>query len=99
MLNISKELKDEVLTVTLDGRLDTITARELEKELENLYGVNKIVIDLEKLEYMSSAGLRVILILQKKMSIKGGLVVKNPNAEIKELFDMTGFSDYLIIEQ
>jgi anti-sigma B factor antagonist len=99
MLEIEKKLEEGVLTFTLTGRLDTITSRQLENEIPSLYGVTKMVFDFSKLEYMSSAGLRLILILQKKMSVQGSLVVKNPNPEIKELFDMTGFSDYLEIEE
>ncbi len=98
MLTIDKNIENGILTFILEGRLDTITSRQLESEIPNLYGIEKIVFDLSKLEYMSSAGLRIILILQKKMSIKDGLVVKNPNPEIKGLFDMTGFSDYLLFE-
>ena len=99
MLEIEKKLEEGVLTFILTGRLDTMTSRQLESAIPSLYGVTKLVFDFSKLEYMSSAGLRLILILQKKMSVQGTLVVKNPNPEIKELFDMTGFSDYLEIEQ
>ncbi len=99
MLTINKILEDGILTFILEGRLDTITSKQLESEIPNLYGITKIIFDFTKLEYMSSAGLRLILILQKKMSVQGTLVVKNPNPEIKGLFDMTGFSEYLEFDQ
>ena len=100
MLNINKEKKgNEKLFVGLEGRLDTVTAPQLENELkESLDGITELVIDAEKLEYISSAGLRVLLSAQKIMSKQGSMVVKNVSEEVNEIFEVTGFSDILTIE-
>lgn len=99
MLNISKNLSDTKLSVALEGRLDTTTAPEFEAALnENIANVTELIIDLEKLEYISSAGLRVLLSAQKTMNKQGSLVIRNSSDEIKEIFDVTGFSDILTIE-
>ena len=98
MLKIDKNIEDDVLTIVLEGRLDTNTSLELEKQLPNLYGINKIIFDMEKLEYMSSAGLRLILMLQKKIQLKGTIVIRKPNEEIKNVLDMSGFTKYFTIE-
>ena len=87
------------LTIALEGRLDTVTAPELEKELkEILDGASELVMDFEKLEYISSAGLRVLLSAQKVMGRKGGMKVTGVNETIMEIFEVTGFSDILTIE-
>ena len=96
-MKIDKNLNGSELTIKLEGRLDTITSPELEKELGDLNGVNSIVFDFENLDYISSAGLRVLLSCQKKMNIQGTMVIKNVKSEIKDVFDMTGFSDILTI--
>ena len=99
MLNIEKTQNNDTLTVALDGRLDTTTAPQLESELKAaLDDVNALVIDMKKLAYISSAGLRVLLSAQKVMNKKGGMVVRNVNAEIMDIFDVTGFVDILTIE-
>ena len=99
MLNINKTLEDKKLTVALEGRLDTTTAPELEKALtEALDGVETLIIDLAKLEYISSAGLRVLLSAQKRMMKQGGMKVTHVNETIMEIFEVTGFSDILTIE-
>ena len=99
MLNITKDAKDSSLTVMLEGRLDTTTAPELENEIkENVSGVTELIMDFSKLEYISSAGLRVLLSAQKTMNKQGSMVVKNASEEVKEIFDVTGFSDILNIE-
>lgn len=99
MLNISKNLSDTKLSVALEGRLDTTTAPEFEAALnESIANVSELIIDLEKLEYISSAGLRVLLSAQKTMNKQGSLVIRNASDEIKEIFDVTGFSDILTIE-
>ena len=86
-----------ILTVTLDGRLDTTTAPELEKFFgENYDGTGSIVIDCEKLSYISSAGLRVLLGTQKKT--KGAMKLINVCELVMEVFEMTGFADILVIE-
>ena len=99
MLKISKVSYGKKLVVALDGRLDTVTAPQLEGELKGLYeGVTELEIDCEKLEYISSAGLRVLLSAQKVMNKQGSMVVKNVSEEVKEIFEVTGFSDILTIE-
>ena len=99
MLNISKNLSDTKPSVALEGRLDTTTAPEFEAALnESIANVSELIIDLEKLEYISSAGLRVLLSAQKTMNKQGSLVIRNSSDEIKEIFDVTGFSDILTIE-
>ena len=99
MLNITKEAENEKAVFTLEGRLDTITAPQLEKELkETLDGVRELTLDFEKLDYISSAGLRVLLSAQKIMNKQGEMTVTNCSEEIMEIFDVTGFSDILSIE-
>ena len=96
---ITKTLEEKRLTVKVEGRLDTATAPELEQELgEVINEAEELVFDLEGLEYMSSAGLRILLATQKKMSDKGGMKVINVNDVIMEIFEITGFSDILTIE-
>ena len=98
-MTITKTMEEKVLTVKVEGRLDTATAPELEEELaEVLEEAEELVFDLEGLDYMSSAGLRILLATQKKMSLKGGMKVINVNDVIREIFDITGFSDILTIE-
>lgn len=98
-MTITKTLEDKILNVKVEGRLDTATAPELEKELEEVLGeAEELVFDFEGLEYMSSAGLRILLATQKKMSAKGGMKVTNVNDVISEIFEITGFSDILTIE-
>jgi len=100
MLNITKEKAgDGELLVFLEGRLDTVTAPQLENELKDaLDDVKKLVIDAAKLEYISSAGLRVFLSTQKIMNQKGKMIVKNLSEEVKEIFEITGFLDILTVE-
>ncbi len=99
MLNITKDLKEKDLTVFLEGRLDTTTAPELEGELkDSIADVANLTLDFSKLEYISSAGLRVLLSTQKIMKKQGEMTVKNPSEEVREIFDVTGFSDILNIE-
>ena len=99
MLNINKKLEDKNLTVALEGRLDTTTAPQLETELKNdLPEVTTLVMDFEKLEYISSAGLRVLLSTQKTMNKQGEMKLIHVNEVINEIFEVTGFSDILNIE-
>ncbi|MBE7004142.1 MAG: STAS domain-containing protein [Ruminococcaceae bacterium] len=87
------------LTVALEGRLDTTTAPQLEEGLrDSLGGVTELVFDLAKLEYVSSAGLRVFLSAQKTMNKQGKMVIRNANSAIMDVFEVTGFSDILRIE-
>ncbi len=98
-LTIIKKMNEEIPVLALEGRLDTITAPELEKEISELSDdVKGLVIDMEKLEYVSSAGLRVILKAYKTLSSKEGLKIVNASDDIKEVFNITGFSDFLTIE-
>ncbi len=99
MLDIKKTLEAGSLNVVLDGRLDTTTAPELEQQIkEDIEGVKELTFDMEKLDYISSAGLRVLLSCQKIMSKQGNMVVKNVSEEVMEIFEVTGFSDILTIE-
>ena len=98
-MTITKTLNEKDLTIALEGRLDTITSPELEKTLqEALPGVETLTMDFEKLEYISSAGLRVLLSAQKIMAARGGMKVRNVNELVNEVFEVTGFSDILTIE-
>ena len=99
MLNINKTVEATTLTVALEGRLDTTTAPKLEAELkESLNGMKEVVLDFAKLEYISSAGLRVLLSAQKIMNKQGSMKLINVNDTIQEIFEVTGFSDILTIE-
>ncbi len=99
MLNIDKKTEGKKLVFKLSGRLDTTTAPELETEVKgNIDGVENLEFDFADLEYISSAGLRVLLTSQKTMNKQGNMVVKNCSDEIIEIFDVTGFSDILTIE-
>ena len=99
MLNIEKTTNASELTVALAGRLDTTTAPELEKELKaSLDGMTALSIDMAGLEYISSAGLRVLLSAQKIMNKQGEMTVIHVNETIMEIFEVTGFSDILTIE-
>lgn len=98
-MTINKQQNGSALTLALEGRLDTVTSPELEKELKaSLDGVDTLTLDFEKLEYISSAGLRVLLSAHKIMSAKGGMKVINVNEIVREVFDVTGFADILTIE-
>ena len=99
MLNISKESNATSLTVILEGRLDTTTAPDLEKELkDSLDDVTELIMDFEKLEYISSAGLRVLLSAQKIMSRQGEMKLIHVSDTVIEIFEVTGFDDILTIE-
>lgn len=96
---INKEVNGDSLTIALDGRLDTTTAPQLEAEItSSLDGIKNFVIDMEKLVYVSSAGLRVLLKAQKIMNKQGSMVIKNVSQDIKEIFEVTGFDELLSIE-
>ena len=98
-MDIKKTSDGGRLTIALDGRLDTTTSPELTKELESsLDGVNELVFDLAKLEYISSSGLRVLLSAQKKMNSQGAMKVKNASEMVNEVFEITGFDEILTIE-
>ena len=98
-MTIEKNLNGTELTVTVIGRLDTTTAPQLEAEFkQNIGGVEKLVLDFASLEYLSSAGLRVLLAAQKVMNKQGEMIIKNVNDTINEIFEVTGFIDILTIE-
>ena len=97
-LNIETKFSD-VNTIVLSGRLDTVTAPQLEAELEKILSdSDALVLDMANLEYISSAGLRVILKAQKAMNTKGTMKLIHVGESIMEVFDITGFSDFLNIE-
>lgn len=99
IMTITKTQNGNSLTLALDGRLDTTTAPQLEAELKNsIDGIDTLLFDFEKLEYISSAGLRVLLSAQKVMNKQGKMVVRHVNETIAEVFEVTGFSDILTIE-
>ena len=97
-MKITETKNGSALTVALEGRLDTMTASELEEALNAaLTDVTELTFDLEKLEYISSAGLRVLLSAQKTMNRQGSMKVLHANEMILEIFEVTGFSDILTI--
>ena len=98
-MNIIKEIKNKTLNIALEGRLDTTTAPQLEAELKQSISDNeRLIFDFTKLEYLSSAGLRVLLAAQKMMDKQGEMVICNVNDVIAEVLEVTGFSDILTIE-
>lgn len=99
MLNIHQTTENEKTILALTGRLDTVTAPELEQKIkEALPSASALTLDLENLEYISSAGLRVLLAAQKALTGKGGLTITHAGEAIMEIFEVTGFSDILTIE-
>ncbi|MBQ1484419.1 MAG: STAS domain-containing protein [Firmicutes bacterium] len=99
MLNIDKKADNGTLDLALEGRLDTVTAPNLDAVIkESLDGVTELVMDFEKLDYISSAGLRVLLAAQKIMNAQGSMKVIKVNEAIMGVFEVTGFSDILTIE-
>ncbi len=98
-MNINTEKNGNEFIISIEGRLDTITAPELETIVRtSLEGIISLVLDFSKLEYISSAGLRVVLTAQKIMNKQGKMVIRNVNSDVHEVFDITGFSDILTIE-
>lgn len=98
-MNVIKENSGSQLTLRIQGRLDTTTAPQLETELKaSVEGVTELVLDLAELAYISSAGLRVVLMAQKIMNKQGAMVVRNVDPNVLEVFEVTGFSDILTIE-
>lgn len=98
-MTINKTQDGSSLVIALEGRLDTTTAPELDSVIKSdLAGITDLTMDLEKLEYLSSAGLRVLLSAQKTMNKQGSMVVTNTNETINEIFEITGFSDILTIQ-
>lgn len=98
-MTIKKELNDGELKVEVSGRLDTVTSPELEKSLmENFTGVSSLILDFAQLEYISSAGLRVLLIAQKQMNKQGKMALINVNETVMEILELTGFDQILTIQ-
>ena len=98
-MTINKIKENDSLMIALEGRLDTLTAPKLDAEIQGaLDGIKSLVFDFEKLAYISSAGLRILLSAQKVMNKQGTMVIKNAGPEIREIFDVTGFSDILTLE-
>ena len=98
-MKITKQLNNKELTLQLEGELNSVTAPEFEEVIKNeLNNVDSLIIDLVKLSYLSSAGLRALLVAQKIMIKKDGMVVRHPNNEVMEIFSLTGFLDVLNIE-
>lgn len=99
MLNINKTVEDGNLVYVLTGRLDTITSPELERELKDELGdANSLTLDMTGLDYISSAGLRVLLTAWKAMSKRGDMKLTHVNETVMEILEVTGFSDILSIE-
>ena len=98
-MQIEKKTENSVVSIALEGRLDTMTAPQLEAEVQGkLDGVTELNFDFAKLSYISSAGLRVLLSAQKRMNTQGEMKVTGANETIMEVFEVTGFSDILTIE-
>ncbi len=98
-MTITSKKNGTALEIALEGRLDTMTAPELEAELgKNLEGADSLTLDFSKLEYISSAGLRVLLSAHKTMNAKGGMTVTHVNEIVQEVFEVTGFAEILTIE-
>ena len=98
-MDIKKTKNDTTLTLAIQGRIDTTTAPQLEAELRpDIDGVTELYLDFTGVEYISSAGLRVLLSAQKLMSRQGKMVLSHVNESVMEVFEVTGFSDILTIE-
>ena len=98
-MNIKTAVEGAVVTVSVSGRIDTTTSPVLEQELKSRFdNCEELILDFAEVEYISSAGLRVLLMAHKTMSRKKGMTLKNVGPEIMEIFDVTGFSDILTIE-
>ena len=99
-MTIDKTLDGTKLEIALEGRLDTMTAPQLEEEVKNnIEGIKELIFDLKNLAYVSSAGLRVLLSEQKIMNKQGSMTIRNANEEVMEIFEVTGFIDILNIEE
>ncbi len=99
MLNINQNIEGSRALLALSGRLDTVSAPQLDKTLQDvLPGVTALTLDLKELDYISSAGLRSLLLAQKTMNRQGEMKLTNVNETILEIFEVTGFSDILTIE-
>ena len=98
-MDITITINNRELTVALSGRLDTLTSSDLEDKLgEELNGAERLIFDLGELEYISSAGLRVLLGAYKTMDKRGGMLIRNVTVTVMEIFEVTGLSDIIAIE-
>ena len=98
-MKINKKLDGNTLYAAFEGRLDTNTTPEAEKEMkDSLDNVTELILDFQNLDYISSAGLRLLLSLQKKMNAVGSMRIRNVNDIVREIFEVTGFSDILTVE-
>lgn len=98
-MTINKNAEGSTLTISIEGRLDTMTSPQLEAELkQSIDGVQKLIFDFSRVEYVSSAGLRVLLAAQKTMNRQGSMKLIGVSDEIMEVFEITGFSDILTLE-
>jgi anti-sigma B factor antagonist len=97
-MQIEKQKNDSSLTIVLSGRLNTVTAPELEAEFADLDDVREVVLDMGALEYISSAGLRTLLLLHKKMSSLGGVKLKHVTPAVMDVLKMSAFTSFLTIE-
>ena len=97
-MTVTKTKNDNELILAIEGRIDTTTAPQLEAEIGELDGVESLILDFAGVEYISSAGLRVVLKAQKAMNSKGSMKLVNVNNDVMDVFDITGFVDILTIE-
>ena len=97
-MTINKTENGNELILALSGRLDTVTAPSLEAEISCIPNITTLILDLSELDYTSSAGLRVLLVAQKRMNNNGKMIIRNVSPSVMEVFDITGFSDILTIE-
>ncbi len=99
-MEIKKDQKGDALVISLSGRLDAVTAQDLEKVISSsLDGIKDLVFDLKDLSYIASAGLRTLLVAQKRMKKQGEMRLRHVNRDVKEVLEMTGFIDFLTIEE
>ena len=98
-MKIDLKKEENKLTIKLDGKLDTNTSPELESKMSELEGVEEVIIDMKDLDYISSAGLRVLLSMQKVMNKQGKMNIINVCENVMDIFEVTGFSDILDIEE
>lgn len=98
-MTITKNVKGSETILAVEGRLDTNTAVQLEQEVKDAFaGCTELIFDLADLAYVSSAGLRVLLLAQKTMNKQGSMIIRNVNENVMEIFEVTGFVDFLTIE-
>ena len=97
-MTITKTMENNKVILSIEGWLDTNSAPELGREIEALSDIESLILDFDKLEYISSAGLRILLSTQKTMNKQGSMVIKNVNEDVMDIFNITGFVDFLTIE-